>query len=112
MISLRAEEGAPRLDRFLADRFPEIPRARWDVHVRTGEIKVNGQAVTKGGVKLRPGDLVETELPVIAVPATHLEAEDIDLPTLYEDGQLWIVDKPTGMVVHPGPGSAFPRCGP
>ena len=106
MISLRAEDGAPRLDRFLADRFPEIPRARWDVHVRTGEIKVNGQAVTKGGVKLRPGDLVETELPVIAVPAAHLEAEDIDLPTLYEDSQLWIVDKPTGMVVHPGPGHA------
>ena len=106
MISLRAEEGAPRLDRFLADRFPEIPRARWDVHVRTGEIKVNGQAVTKGGVKLRPGDLVETELPLIAVPAAHLEAEDIDLPTLYEDGQLWIVDKPAGMVVHPGPGHA------
>jgi 23S rRNA pseudouridine1911/1915/1917 synthase len=106
MISLRAEDGAPRLDRFLADRFPEIPRARWDVHVRTGEIKVNGEAVTKGGVKLRPGDLVETELPVIAVPAAHLEAEDIDLPTLYEDGQLWIVDKPSGMVVHPGPGHA------
>jgi 23S rRNA pseudouridine1911/1915/1917 synthase len=106
MISLRAEDGAPRLDRFLADRFPEIPRARWDVHVRTGEIKVNGEAVTKGGVRLRPGDLVETELPLIAVPAAHLEAEDIDLPTLYEDGQLWIVDKPSGMVVHPGPGHA------
>lgn len=104
MISLRAEDGAPRLDRFLADRFPEIPRARWDVHVRTGEIKVNGQAVTKGGVKLRPGDLVETELPLIAVPAAHLEAEAIELPTLYEDSQLWIVDKPAGMVVHPGPG--------
>ena len=106
MISLRAEDGAPRLDRFLADRFPEIPRARWDTHVRTGEIKVNGQAVTKGGVKLRPGDLVETELPVIAVPAAHLEAEAIDLPTLFEDAQLWIVDKPSGMVVHPGPGHA------
>ncbi|MDR3684121.1 MAG: RluA family pseudouridine synthase [Geothrix sp.] len=104
MISLRAEDGAPRLDRFLADRFPEIPRARWDVHVRTGEIKVNGQAVTKGGVRLRPGDLVETELPLIAVPAAHLEAEAIELPTLYEDSQLWIVDKPAGMVVHPGPG--------
>jgi 23S rRNA pseudouridine1911/1915/1917 synthase len=57
-------------------------------------------------VKLRPGDLVETELPVIAVPAAHLEAEDIDLPTLFEDAHLWIVDKPTGMVVHPGPGHA------
>ena len=106
MISLRAEDGAPRLDRFLADHFPEIPRARWDVHVRTGEIKVNGQAVTKGGVKLRPGDLVETELPAIAPPAAHLEAEAIDLPTLFEDAHLWVVDKPAGMVVHPGPGHA------
>jgi len=104
VISLIAEDGAPRLDRFLADRFPEIPRAKWDVHVRTGEIKVNGQAVTKGGVKLRPGDLIETELPALAPPAAHLEAEAIDLPSLFEDSQLWIVDKPTGMVVHPGPG--------
>jgi 23S rRNA pseudouridine1911/1915/1917 synthase len=106
MISLRAEDGAPRLDRFLADRFPEIPRARWDVHVRTGAIRVNGQPVAKGGVKLRPGDLVETELPVIAAPAAHLEAEAIDLTTLFEDAHLWIVDKPAGMVVHPGPGHA------
>jgi 23S rRNA pseudouridine1911/1915/1917 synthase len=106
MISLIAENGAPRLDRFLADRFPEIPRARWDVHVRGGEIKVNGQPVSKGGVKLRPGDVVETELPTIAAPAAHLEAEAIDLPTLFEDAHLWIVDKPAGMVVHPGPGHA------
>jgi len=104
VIQLIAEEGAPRLDRFLADRFPEIPRARWDVHVRTGAIKVNGEAVTKGGVKLRAGDVVETELPVVAPPAAHLEAEAIDLPSLFEDNQLWIVDKPAGMVVHPGPG--------
>jgi len=106
MISLRLDEGAPRLDRFLADRFPDIARARWDIHVRTGEVKVNGQSVSKGGVKLRAGDLVETELPVIVAPAAHLEAEDIDLPTLFEDAHLWIVDKPSGMVVHPGPGHA------
>ncbi|HJW44695.1 MAG TPA: RluA family pseudouridine synthase [Geothrix sp.] len=106
MISLCAEEGAPRLDRFLADRFPEIPRAKWDVHVRTGEVKVNGLAVTKGGVKLRPGDVIETELPALPPPAAHLEAEDLPLPSLFEDAHLWIVDKPSGMVVHPGPGHA------
>ena len=106
MIQILAEDGAPRLDRFLADRFPDVPRARWDAHVRTGAVRVNGQSVSKGGTKLRPGDQVETELPVIAVPAAHLEAEAIDLPTLFEDSQLWIVDKPAGMVVHPGPGHA------
>ncbi len=103
-MKLIAEEGAPRLDRFLADRFPDIPRARWDVHVRTGDVTVNGQPVSKGGGKLRPGDVIETELPTIPVPAAHLGAEDIYLSTLYEDNQLWIVDKPAGMVVHPGPG--------
>lgn len=105
-MELVAEAGAPRLDRFLADRFPEIPRARWDAHVRTGEVKVNGQPVSKGGVRLRPGDTVETELPKVEAPAAHLEAEAIDLASLYEDAQLWIVDKPSGMVVHPGPGHA------
>jgi 23S rRNA pseudouridine1911/1915/1917 synthase len=105
-MELLAEAGAPRLDRFLADRYPEIPRARWDAHVRTGAVRVNGEPVTKGGTKLRPGDRVETELPLITPPAAHLEAEALDLPSLYEDAQLWIVDKPSGMVVHPGPGHA------
>ncbi len=104
MISLRTETGAPRLDRFLADQFPEVPRARWDAHIRTGVVKVNGELVTKGGVRLRPGDLVETEPPAVAPPAAHLEPEDIALDTLFEDAHLWIVDKPSGMVVHPGPG--------
>jgi 23S rRNA pseudouridine1911/1915/1917 synthase len=62
--------------------------------------------VSKGGGKLRPGDVIETDMPAVAPPAAHLEAEAIDLPTLYEDAQLWIVDKPAGMVVHPGPGHA------
>ncbi|WP_306590024.1 RluA family pseudouridine synthase [Geothrix sp. 21YS21S-4] len=106
MIRLVAETGAPRLDRFLADRFSEVPRARWDIHVRAELVKVNGQPVSKGGTKLRPGDVVETDLPVITAPAAHLEAEDLELPTLFEDGHLWIVDKPSGMVVHPGPGHA------
>ncbi|HJW73743.1 MAG TPA: RluA family pseudouridine synthase [Geothrix sp.] len=104
MIELKADEGAPRLDRYLADQFPEVPRARWDAHIRLGSVLVNGQPVSKGGVRLRPGDTVATELPASRPPAAHLEPEDLDLPGLYEDNQLWIVNKPSGMVVHPGPG--------
>ncbi len=106
MTRISVEADAPRLDRFLADRHPEVPRARWDAHIRTGGVLVNGQPVSKGGVRLRAGDVIETELPTPPPPAAHLEAEDLDLPTLYEDGLLWIVDKPAGMVVHPGPGHA------
>ena len=103
IVSHFLPDGAPRLDRFLADSYPEIARSRWDAWVRAGEVRVNGEVVTKAGTRLRAGATVETELPVIAVPPLHLEPEAIDLPTLFEDGQLWIVDKPAGMVVHPGP---------
>jgi len=106
MSLIRVEADAPRLDRYLADLHPDVPRARWDLHIRAGLVSVNGQPVSKGGVRLRTGDEVETELPTPPPPAAHLEAEDLDLPTLFEDGFLWIVDKPAGMVVHPGPGHA------
>ena len=106
MTRIRIEADAPRLDRFLADSHPEVPRARWDAHIRTGGVTVNGKPVSKGGVRLRIGDEVETDLPTPPPPAAHLEAEDLDLPSLYEDELLWIVDKPAGMVVHPGPGHA------
>lgn len=104
MTRISVEADAPRLDRFLADRHPEVPRARWDAHIRAGGVVLNGQPVSKGGVRLRTGDVLETELPTPPPPAAHLAPEAIDLPTLYEDGLLWIVDKPAGMVVHPGPG--------
>lgn len=106
MTRIRVEADAPRLDRFLADLHPDIPRARWDAHIRAGEVTINGQPVSKGGIRLRAGDVIETELPVPSPPAIHLAPEPLDLSTLYEDGQLWIVDKPAGMVVHPGPGHA------
>ena len=106
MIRLCAEAGAPRLDRYLVECHPDIPRTRWEAHLDAGLVRVNGETKTKGGYRLRPGDVVETELPEAPAPAGHLLPEDIDLPTLYEDSHLWIIDKPSGMVVHPGPGHA------
>ena len=103
-VAHRPPGGAPRLDRFLADCHPEIARSRWEAWVRAGRVRVDGQVVLKPGARVRPGAAVETELPDPAPPAQHLAPEAIDLPTLFEDRRLWIVDKPAGMVVHPGPG--------
>ena len=97
-------DGAPRLDRFLADSYPELARSRWDAWVRAGNVRVNGEVVLKAGTRVRSGATVETEMPDPVPPALHLQPEAIDLPTLFEDSHLWIVDKPAGMVVHPGPG--------
>ncbi|HJV23552.1 MAG TPA: RluA family pseudouridine synthase [Holophagaceae bacterium] len=106
MIRHELDTPSPRLDKFLVEAHPEAGRARWDAWIKEGRVLVNGTAATKGGHKLKVGDVVETELPPMTPPASALEGEVIDLPTLYEDGQIWIVDKPSGMVVHPGPGHA------
>jgi len=95
---------APRLDRFLTDLHSEVPRSRWEAWIRAGKVSINGQSVSKSGTRLRSGDIIETELPDLPAPAGNLLPEAIDLPTLFEDERLWIVDKPAGMVVHPGPG--------
>lgn len=103
-MKIALEQDWARLDRFLAGHFPEIPRSQWDLWIRSGKVAINGQPVTKSGTRLRAGNEVETEVPEITPPGTHLLPEDLDLPTLYEDDRIWIIDKPAGIVVHPGPG--------
>lgn len=97
---------AGRLDRFLATSEPAVSRARWEAWIDEGRVAVNGVPAAKGGHRLKAGDVVETEVPELQPPARHVAGENLDLATLFEDGRLWIVDKPAGMVVHPGPGHA------
>jgi len=98
------ELDAPLLDRFLTEAHPDIPRSRWEGWIRGGHVLVNGVAATKPGTRLRVGATVETEIPELVPPGLHLEPEDLNLPTLFEDDRLWILDKPAGVVAHPGPG--------
>jgi 23S rRNA pseudouridine1911/1915/1917 synthase len=100
----RLDSDAPRLDRFLTELHPAIPRSRWEAWIRAGNVAVNGTPVTKPGTRLRAGELLETELPDVIPPGLYLVPEALELPTLFEDDRLWIIDKPAGMVVHPGPG--------
>ena len=100
------EAAEHRLDRFLSVQRPELARSRWEAWIRAGEVRLNGVPALKPGTRLKIGDRVETEPPEPTPPALHLLPENLDLPTLYEDARLWIVDKPAGMVVHPGPGHA------
>ncbi len=103
-MRIELKTGHPRLDRFLSEHLPEVPRNKWDDWIKEGRVLLNGEVPSKGGKKLKSGDVIETELPDMTPPARHLAVETIDLPTLFEDAQLWIIDKPSGMVVHPGPG--------
>lgn len=98
------EEGAgQRLDAFLAGAIPELTRAAVQRLIEGGLVLLGG-AVPKASVKLRLGDLLSVEIP--PPEPTAARAEDIPLEILYEDADLVVVNKPAGMVVHPGAGNS------
>src|SRR5512144_2012211 len=98
------EEGAgQRLDAFLAAALPSLTRSAVQRLIETGMVLLDG-AVPKASVKLRPGDRLEVEIP--PPEPTAALPEDIPLEILYEDADLVVVNKPAGMVVHPGAGNS------
>ncbi len=95
-------ESDVRLDVFAAEA-ADITRARAGALIREGCVLVNGSQQAKAGCKLRAGDRVTVRIPE-AEPAS-VEAEDIDLDILYQDADVAVVFKPSGMVVHPAAGN-------
>jgi 23S rRNA pseudouridine1911/1915/1917 synthase len=97
------ERGRPpeRLDRFLAERLPEMTRSQLKRLIDENHVLVNGGSA-KAGEKLRGGEAVWVTLPEPVSSGLH--AEVIPLSILYEDSDLIVIDKPAGMVVHPAPG--------
>ncbi|MFW6057240.1 MAG: RluA family pseudouridine synthase [Persicimonas sp.] len=96
------EDVGERLDVFLADKDdPPISRSQVKKRLNAGEITVNGEQV-KAGYSLREDDLIRWEFQ--PPKEISLEAQPIPIELLYDDAYLAVVDKPAGMVVHPGPG--------
>jgi 23S rRNA pseudouridine1911/1915/1917 synthase len=99
---LLADNDGERLDRFLAQREPELSRSFIQKLIVDGHITVNGRAA-KSSLKLNTGDSINLVLP--PPEPSPLTAEDIPLHIIYEDNDLLVVDKPAGMTTHPAPGS-------
>lgn len=93
-----------RLDKFLVMKLPEFSRSRLQDLIRNGEVMVNGKPVEKTGFSLSPGQIVEIRLP--PVQPTSLKPESVPLEIVFENPDLILVNKPAGMVVHPGAGHA------
>lgn len=90
------EEAGERLDRVLADRFPDLSRAQLQRLIRSGAITVN-DTVVRPACRLAPGDLITVTFP--EEPTVRPEPFPLDI--VYEDEHLLVVNKPAGMVVHP-----------
>lgn len=91
-------EDGERLDRLAARRLG-LSRSAVQRLISEGNVRVGDESVSPSR-KLRAGEKVEAALPV-----EDLEAEEIDVPLVYEDESLIVVDKPAGLVVHPGAGN-------
>ncbi len=97
------EHAGERIDRFLADRLPTLSRSRIQALLKSGHVLRNGQP-SRASETLRPGDSVAAEEPAPVAATTHA-AEDIPLDILHEDSDLIALNKPAGIVVHPGAGN-------
>ena len=92
-----------RLDRWLAGVVPELSRARIQGLIEEGHVRVNGLR-RKPSYRVAAGERVEIVIPPAA--PEELEPEPIALTVVHEDDHVLVVDKPAGMVVHPGAGHA------
>ncbi|MEM1273567.1 MAG: RluA family pseudouridine synthase [Pseudomonadota bacterium] len=106
ILTLRIGAGATRLDKALAASVPEeesLSRSRLARLIADGAVRLDGQIVTQGSVRVTEGAQVKIALPAVA--DVDIEAEEIPLDIVYEDDDLVVVNKPAGLVVHPAPGS-------
>jgi 23S rRNA pseudouridine1911/1915/1917 synthase len=100
-VEFHVQDGKIRLDKFLAERLPDVSRSAVQRLLAQGQVTVNSELV-KASYKVQAGDRVVVHLPSRQEP--QLVAEEIPLTLVYEDEHLLVVDKPAGMVVHPAPG--------
>ena len=101
LFSVRGEAVGLRLDSFLASYLKEVSRTRVQRAITDGDILVN-ERVAKPSYRLHDGDRIEIDLP--EPPPVDLTPEAISLNIAYEDDDLIVINKPAGMVVHPGAG--------
>lgn len=104
VLTADAPAAGQRLDQWLAQRLgPELSRSRIQALIKQGAVTIGGEPTTEAKRKLAAGDAVAVLVPE-AEPAEP-QGENIPLDILFEDDQLIVIDKPAGLVVHPGAGN-------
>jgi 23S rRNA pseudouridine1911/1915/1917 synthase len=100
-FEVSVEDAGKRLDAYLAEKIENWSRSRLQKLIDDGDVLVNLKQ-TKSSHKIRENDEIEVEL--TELPVEIFEPENISLEIVYEDALLAVINKPAGMVVHPGAG--------
>lgn len=92
-----------RLDALLVRNLAPHSRSRIEKMIRDGSVLINGEPVTKPGMRLRIGQVIECPIPEELAPQ-KLDPVDIPLNIMYEDDDVIVLVKQRGLAVHPAPG--------
>ena len=98
---VEGDSAGARLDQWLAGRLPELSRMRVKALIAGGRTRVDGRAV-KAAHRVQAGERVEVTIP--PPPRDGIAPEAVPLHVVFEDADVLVVDKPAGMVTHPGAG--------
>ncbi|WP_297322041.1 RluA family pseudouridine synthase [uncultured Bartonella sp.] len=105
MIKLQVDATAndQRIDQWLARNCGEMSRSRLQALIREGQLKIDNVIVREPKIRLKGGEMIELAEPgpVAATP----QGEAINLDIVYEDDDIIVINKPVGLVVHPGNGN-------
>jgi 23S rRNA pseudouridine1911/1915/1917 synthase len=99
--TVSSDKAGKRLDICLTEMPFKISRSQWKRLIEQGFVKIQGHSSTPGYI-LKTGEVVEITIP--PPEPLELEPEKIPLDIVYEDDSLLVINKPAGMVVHPGAG--------
>jgi 23S rRNA pseudouridine1911/1915/1917 synthase len=102
IIDTDCEQVGRRIDQVLADAFPELSRTEIQQQIRSGRVLVSGESMSRPSYRVRGGDCIQWDIPDKPI----LTPYPIPLSILYEDSDLVVIDKPSGLVVHPGAGTS------
>jgi len=97
------EQCDQRLDQAIAEIFTDYSRSRLKEWIMAGYVKVDGEVVTKARIKVLGEEVIEVNA-FIELEERH-KAEDIPLTIVFEDEHILVINKPAGLVVHPGAGN-------
>jgi 23S rRNA pseudouridine1911/1915/1917 synthase len=101
-VTVAGDEGSTRLDRVLALRVAELSRSRLKALILAGQVSIKGAPIRDPAYHVAAGDTITIDVPEAA--AAEPAGEDITLDIVYEDDDVIVIDKPKGLVVHPGAG--------
>src|SRR5258705_3435132 len=104
-VEVGAESEGQRVDNFLLRLCKGVPRSHIYRILRSGEVRVNSRGVDRT-LRLRPGDRVRIP-PMRLARRAERTAPPLDLPVVFEDDALLVVNKPAGTAVHGGSGVSF-----